>query len=53
VQKQVLKDEVGQKNMHSFQFPIKPPRKRKTLTVQGDFCKIIDIGRTELCFVII
>jgi hypothetical protein len=26
------------------------PRKRKSLTVQGDFDKIIDVGRTELCF---
>jgi len=22
---------------------------RKSLTVEGDFCKIIDVGKTELC----
>ena len=32
------------------QFPITPPRKRKSLTVQGDYNKIIDLGRSELCF---
>jgi len=31
------------------QFSIKPHRKRKSLTVHGDFDKIIDIERTELC----
>ncbi len=39
-----------QKTMYSCQFPIKPPRKRKSLTVQSDFCKIVDVGRNELCF---
>jgi len=29
----------------------KLPRKRRSLTVQGNFDKIIDIERTELCFV--
>jgi hypothetical protein len=28
----------------------KLPRKRKSLTVQGDFDKIIDVGRTQSCF---
>jgi hypothetical protein len=36
--------------MYSCQFPVKSHRKRKSLTVQGDFYKIIDVGRTELCF---
>ncbi len=31
-------------------FSIKLPRKRKSLPVQGDFDKTIDIGKTELCF---
>jgi len=29
------------------QFSIKLPRKRKSLTLQGDFDKIIDVGRAE------
>ena len=36
--------------MYSCQFSIKLPRKQKSLAVQGDFNKIIDVGRTELCF---
>ena len=32
------------------QFSIKPNSKRKSLKVQGDFYKIIDVRRTELCF---
>jgi hypothetical protein len=40
----------AQKTMYPCQFSIKPYRKRKSLTVQGDFYKIIDVGRTELCF---
>ena len=46
---------IGRKVRHKKpcirrQFSIKPPRKRKSLTVQGDFDKIIDVRRTELCF---
>ncbi len=35
--------------MYSCKFAIKLPRKRKSLTVQGDFGKIIDVGRTKSC----
>jgi hypothetical protein len=31
-------------------FSIKLPRKRKFLTVQGDFDKIIDVGRRKAYF---
>jgi hypothetical protein len=41
---------VAQKTMFSCQFSMKLPRKRKFLTVQGDFDKIIDTDRGELCF---
>jgi hypothetical protein len=34
----------------SCQFSVKLPRKRKSLTVQGDFDKIINTDRSELCF---
>jgi hypothetical protein len=35
--------------MYSCKFAINLPRKRKSLTVQGDFGKIVEVGRTELC----
>ncbi len=35
---------------YSCQFSTKLPRKRKSLTVQGDFDMIFDVRRTELCF---
>ncbi len=43
------KKEGAQEIMYSCQFPLKPPRKRKSLTVQGGFCKIVDVGRAKLC----
>ena len=35
--------------MYSCKFSIKLPQERKTLTVQGGFDKIIDVGRSEFC----
>jgi hypothetical protein len=32
------------------QFSIKLPQERKSLTVQGDFDKIVDTNRNKLCF---
>ncbi|GAG51547.1 unnamed protein product [marine sediment metagenome] len=40
----------GSKNLVFRRNLKKLPQKRKFLTVQGDFDKIIDIERTELCF---
>ena len=36
--------------MHSCKFAIKTPLKPKSLSVQGGFCKIVDVGRAKLCF---
>jgi hypothetical protein len=49
-----LKVSIGRKVRHKkpyirSQFSIKLPRKQKSLTVQGVFDKIIDVGRTESC----
>ena len=49
LQKYVLAERWGKKPCIRRQFPIKPHRKRHFLPVQGDFDKIIDIERTELC----
>jgi hypothetical protein len=37
--------------MYSCKFAIRLPRKRKSLTVQGDFDRIIDAVRRKLCAV--
>lgn len=44
------KKDGGQKTMNSCQFSVKTLRKRKSLTVQDEFDKNVDIGKTELCF---
>ena len=50
LKKRVLEEKRGIKTVVSYNFSLKLSRKRKFLTIQGDFCKIIDVGRTELCF---
>jgi len=52
VQKIGIGRKRGAKTMYLCQFSIEPHRKRKTLTVQGVY-KIIDVGRNDLCFLII
>ena len=42
---------VGHKKRVFLQICDKTASKTKSLTVQGDFDKIIDVERTELCFV--
>lgn len=50
MQKQVLEEGRGMKNVYSCKFSVKPARKRNFLTVQGDFGKIIDVVGRKLCF---
>ena len=49
MQKQGLEERRGIKNVFSRHFSIRPPQKRKSLTVQGEFGKIIDVVWRKLC----
>ena len=49
-QKQGLEERWGFKKVFSCKFLTNLSRKRNFLTVQGDFDKIINVERTELCF---
>jgi hypothetical protein len=50
VLKQVVEESGGYKNGFWYKFSVKAAGKRKSLTVDGDFGKIIDVVGRKLCF---